>query len=430
MTLLKRAMTLAVGEGAARILGVFVYVIIARSLGVEEFGVFSFAASISLVALTVIDMGQNKHAGRLVARHGADITHVYLRMVLNKLVMGVLFALTTAAIMTALDMSRQAMLATLLLIGWATVLNSLESMRAILKALDRMATDSIINSLESCGRLVAVVVAALLGADVVGFGLAFLLEAMVASLVAFVIISRQLPLVPSAGEWVRSRSFLRASAAIGLVSVVTVGFYRIDQVFVLPLAGETASGLYGAAARVAFTGIVAAMLVNHAAFPRLAAAFDDAVEYRKQLLSALMLAGTAAAGVAVMLLVFAGPIITLLYGSSYADAVVLLRILALVVFFNAFSSVGINSANALHREKRVLPIVAVLLVLASIANLLFVPEHGAFASAWISVAGEALLALSVLTVSRDMFRSPRKDMADSTSSAVDRSAGRQVMGSE
>lgn len=405
MTLLKKTLTLALGEGTARALGVFTYVVIARALGVEGFGVFSFATSISLVALIAIDMGQNKHAGRLVSRSGGRLTHVFLRMTLNKLGIGLAVTVVAAAVMTAAGMSRESILTTVLLVGWATALNAVESLRAILRALDRMAADSMITSLESFGRFAVVLTAAWLGAGVVGFGLAFFIEALISATLAYAVVSRRVRLVPSAVEWAESRSFLRSSAAIGFVSIATIGFYRIDQMFVLPLAGETASGLYGAAARVAFTATVAASLVNAAAYPRLAAVFEKPTEYRRQLISTLWLSGIAGFLVAVTLFALAGPIIRLLYGEGYADSVGLLRILSIAIIFNAFVIVGLNSSNSLHREKRVFPVVAGLLGIVCVANLLLVPIHGALASAWISVGGEIVLSVLLMWTVRDkLFR--------------------------
>lgn len=399
--LIKRTFTLALGEGAARALGVVIYAIIARAVGVSQFGVFSFAMSVAIVALVVIEMGQNRHASRMIAHAQGRYTHVFLPMTLNKFVIGVAVAALVHLVLRLGGMGAEAVWCTTALIGWATLLGTVDSVRAILRSIDRMGTDSIINAAESAGRLLAVVIAVILGANVVGLGLAYMAEALVASVLAFVLVSRTVQLIPKAGEWIDPRSFLRGSVGIGLAAMASTGFYRIDQIFVLPLAGEVASGLYGAAARAAFTAVVAAGLVCQAAFPRLAASRDSHNEYRKELLSAIRLAVLVGGSAAVAIFLLAEPIIVLLYGEGFEAAVPMLQVLSLAVAFNGFTGIAVNSAHALHREKKVLPRVVTLVIVVSTLNLIFVPRYGAMASAWISAFGELLMASSILWLSRD-----------------------------
>lgn len=381
-----------------------IYAVIARAMGVAQFGVFSFAMSIAIVAMVVIEMGQNRHASRVIARSGGDFTHVFIPMTLNKFVIGAALAVGVNVVMTLGRMSPEAIWTTTALIGWATILGAVDSARAILKAVDRMGADSVINAAESLGRLVAVAAVLLLHGGIIGLGLAFLAEALVAAVAVFIVVSRQVQLVPRKGQWVDPRAFLRESVGIGLAAIASAGFYRIDQVFVYPLAGEVESGLYGAAARVAFTAVVAAGLVSQAAFPRLAAVYEEHAAYRRELLSAIRLAVMVGGSAALAVFVFAKPVIVLLYGEAFADAVVMLRVLTLAVAVNGFTGIALNSAHALHREKKVLPRVLAMVAVVSALNMVFVPRYGAIASAWISAVGEALLAGSILWVSRDRIR--------------------------
>ncbi|MRR10953.1 hypothetical protein EG835_00315 [bacterium] len=406
MSLLRKAATLALGEGAARIMGVVVYVVIARALGVTGFGVFSFAMGTALLAAVVIDMGQNSHLGRTVSRGGLEHAHVYARMTANKLVVGAVIIAGGFAVMTVMRLDDQTIYATLFMLGWATLLAVVEGLRALMRSLEWMAADSWINGLESAGRLISVLAAAWLGAGVVGFCAAFTLEVAVAGIVAFAVVSRRVRLLPTAQEWAANASFARDAVALGLVGIASTGFYRLDQIFVLPLAGESASGLYGAAARVVFTATVASGLITQAAYPGLSAARDDPVAFSAQLKRALALSVGSAVVVMTLIAVFAEPVVLLLFGAEYRGAVVLMRVLSGVLLFNAVTAVSMFSASSLHRERRVLPRLLGLVIASVIANLVLIPVYGALACAWISVAGEVLLAGSLLWLSRDRLRLP------------------------
>lgn len=401
MSLLRRSATLALGEGAARAFGVAIYIIIARVLGVAEFGVFSFAMGAALLAAVAIDMGQNAHLGRTVSLKGTEHAHIYTRMTLNKLMVGTTIMVLSAAGMTLAGAPSQTVYATVLMIGWSTGLGVVEGMRALMRALDRMNVDSIINGTESAGRLLAVLVAAWLGAGVVGFSLAFFAEAAVAALVTVFLAFRRLRLRPTSEEWASTGRFGRDALALGLVGIATAGFYRIDQVFVLPLAGAEASGLYGAAARVVFTCTVVAGLITQAAYPGLAAAAEDRVEFGARFRRALAFAVSAAALVTVLILVFADVIVMVFYGRQYSDAAMLMRVLAGVILFNSVTAVSMFGANSLHLERQVLPRIVLLALATVAANVLLIPAFGAVACAWISVVGEVLLAGSILWLMRD-----------------------------
>ncbi|MBU4556725.1 MAG: flippase [Actinobacteria bacterium] len=401
MGIVRKATTLAFGEGLARVFGVVVYVFIARVLGVAGFGIFSFAMGTALLAGVMIDMGQSSHLGRTIPGGGLEHTHLYARMTFNKLLSGVVITAVAFLVMKLAGVDATTVYVTLLMFGWVTLLQIVEGMRAVMRALGWMAADSIINALESAGRLLAVLFAAWLGAGVVGFGVAFLAEAAVAGIVGFAVVSRRVRLIPTAEEWAANASFAREAAALGLVAIASAGFYRLDQVFVLPLAGESASGLYGAAARVVFTATVSSMLITQAAYPGLAAASDNVEEYRAQLRRALGLAVIAATAITVVLVVFAEPIVLLLFGEAYREAIGLMRVLSGVVLFNAVTVVSMYSASSMHRERRVLPRIVGLAIATVIANVVLIPMYGALACAWISVIGEVALAGSLLWLSRD-----------------------------
>jgi|GEM_PF-4819394 len=403
MNLLRKFMTLALGEGAARALGVITHVVIARSLGVEQFGVFSFAMSIAVIAMVVTDMGQNANITRIISRAGGGKTHLYARATANKLGIGALATVLVTGVMLLAGASGQVVGTIALMMGWASVMGAVEGARAVMRARETMAGDAAITSFESVMRAVATVIAALLGASVVGFGAAFFAEACITAAIVFAVLRGRVRLVPTAEEWKASRTFLREAAGIGLVAIATIGFYRVDQVFILPLAGEAQSGLYGAAARVAFTATAGTSLVAMAVSPRLAAAYRDRAAFGRSAWNAIALAAGAGLLAAVALAVLAEPVMVLLFGVEYAEGAVLLRILAFAVAVKAVGSIGMSCANALHRERKALPRVVVLVVLIALANLVLVPMYGALASAWISVVGELLLMAALLTLSWDML---------------------------
>jgi O-antigen/teichoic acid export membrane protein len=403
-SVLNRALKLSVGEGGARLIGVATFALLARALGVSDFGTFSFALSTALLLGVLVDMGQNVHLGRVVARDSETGATAFPRVVLNKLVLaaGVLLAVWLVLPVFGFNAEERAMV---VIMGmWAASLSILDSLRAIARATYHVWHDATVNTLESLGRLVAVLLAWALGASLIGYGIAFVIEASLAAVLFYSLLRRRVRIGSRLTDFVRHKTFLRESATVGVVALATAGFYRIDQILVQGIAGPAENGLYGAAARIIFTATAASVLVVMAAYPEMASSASQPREYVGALRRALGLAVGASTAVALVLLVFAGPIVRLLLGAEFAGAVPLVRVMSGVVIFNSFAVVGLYSASSLGRERRSLVVVVVMLCLSVLAALVVIPRYGALGAAWVSTLGELGLAAGLMVVSMDMIR--------------------------
>ena len=97
--LFRRALALATGSAGARLLGMGTFIVLARALGVERFGVFTYAMSLALTIGVLIDLGQTAHIGRVVAVGGERGTRAFGHLAANKAVLTVVAvaAVTTVA---------------------------------------------------------------------------------------------------------------------------------------------------------------------------------------------------------------------------------------------------------------------------------------------------------------------------------------------
>jgi len=401
MSLLRKTFTLLVGETAARILGIAVFALLARVLGLGGFGSFSFAVSVALMLGVVIDMGQNAHLGRLVASEPQVEQSVIARVFMNKLLLGSAVIVVSASILVLAGFQRIDVQLVVLMGVWATVLSCLDSLRAVARALGFMRLDSGVNGWESFGRLVAVLVVWVLHASVIWYGVAFIVEAIVAVMVFLRVLRRRTPFRLGLTAALESPRILPESWALGVSALAMAGFYRIDQVFVQRLAGSLQNGLYGAASRLAFTATVGCSLVMMAAYPELARRAKQGEDYRKSLRKTMGLCAAVALLAASVVFLGATPFVRVLYGDAYRGAVPLVRVLAIVVAANGMTILGVYSANALGREKKSVAIACVMIVANVAANLVVIPSYAALGAAWVSAGGEVIFALAMLAVSAD-----------------------------
>lgn len=128
------------------------------------------------------------------------------------------------------------------------------------------------------------------------------------------------------------------------------------------------------------------------------------MRYLAKALSLAGAIGVAAAGVAI---VWAAPLITLLFGAEFAGAAGILRVLALVIVFRGISTVALYAANALGQSRHIATIAIAFTIANVTANLVLLPRFGAYAAAWISGVGEVALASALVMVSVTHIRASR-----------------------
>ncbi len=398
-TVIRKLFVLLVGEGAARLLGVATFAVLARALGLADLGVFSFGISLALVLECLMDFGQNAQLGKAVAEDAETGLAQFTHAAANKTGIGVVLAALVALVMTVARFSAQETATVVLLITWATGLSVLDGLRSAARSLERFRLDSAVNSAESLLRFGAVACVWAFGGGLVAFGAVFAVESWAAVAVVWGVLGRRhgkLFARPSGVDDLRR--FLWTAAPFGIAVMSLSAFYNLDQVFVRTIVGASANGLYGAAARISTTASVVGSLLAMVAYPDLARMRADAGAFRRYLARALGLALGIGSVAAVAVLVWAAPLLGLLFGAEFSAAADILRVLAIVIVFRGVSSVALYAANARGQSRRI-AVIAIAFALVNLsANILLLPHYGALAAAWISGAGEVALACVLVSV--------------------------------
>jgi O-antigen/teichoic acid export membrane protein len=248
-------------------------------------------------------------------------------------------------------------------------------------------------TLNSClwtGAVIAVVHA---GGGMVPLAFAFVATAFVTSGLQFAFATRQntLRMRGSVGFW---RELARTGIPLGIAGLLTLAYVRIDGVLVYELAGASQAGQYSAVYRVLDRAqlipesMATTLLPIFAAcyghnLRRLRRLFDAAVTH----LSALTLPALAFTVVA------AGPIVTALFGPTYAPAAAALPILMGTFVLISMGLLLESMIIAIGQAGRLARYALAALVVNVCLNLLIVPSYGFVGAAWVTVATQLVLVL-------------------------------------
>lgn len=384
------------GEVFAKLASVVFFLAVARELGEGGFGDLMFALSYTTVMTLPSGFGTEELIARDVAREPERVHEYASNVMAIKAGLSLLFLGLAELIVIALGYSSDVQLVVLIVGGavaienlgrtWGAVLQAYQRMELISAALivQRVLTAAVgVGVLLTGGGLVAVAWV-MLGSAVVGF--AFLTFAM----------RRWVVPVRARIDRARWRGLVRAGLPIGAVGVLLAALVKIDQSLISFFSeeGNREVGFYGAAFRLIEATMFIGWSFSAAMLPWFAA--REAGEERLATGFELGTKATAAVLVPVGLVfvLFAEPLIEVLYGSRYAPAVEPLRLLGAMVVFLGINDLAAVLLIARERPLAFARVVGVVLVLNVALNAALIPSYGASGAAF--TAALSALVLCVL----------------------------------
>jgi O-antigen/teichoic acid export membrane protein len=392
------------GETVAKVASLAFFVVMARELGEQRFGDFNFALSLATVLIAASGFGTNGLLAREVARDRGLVddymSNVNAVKVLTSL--GLFAAMVVIVNLGGYDGDTR--LAVYLVGAGVVVENYAKTWHSTMQAYERLGLVSVSLIVQRVATAAAGITLMLGGAGLVTVSAVFLggalagLATAVASLRIAVVRPRRMV---DRARWL---PLVKAGVPIGMVSLLFTVLLQIDATLLSFLTGgdNAEVGVYSAAFRFVAAFFFLSWVFGAAVQPWFARQEDDrslslarAYELGLKVLTAVLL--PLGVGCAVL----AEPLIDVLYGSDYAEAVLPLRLLSAVLVLYGISqltSVLLISRYRPGEFHRVL----VLVVAQNLGcNLLLIPlleADGAALSAAISAV--LLGALSLRSGSR------------------------------
>lgn len=374
--------------------GLVTFPLLARTLGPAEFGTWTAALAYVGLFASVSEFGLvNAAMMKMAAEPEREEQWMGALASLRTSSTVALTALCLGGIPLLLSGGRvrevAAILSVLVLISGAV------SLQAVFRSRLRAAIPLALNLLQSGAWLATVIVLSLADAGVIAAALAYaaLLAAMAALQVAA---ARHAVRVRWRGSSERWRELLRLALPIGFGGLFVTIYFSIDAVLLYQLAGPEETGFYGAAYRFLAPLATIPAVVMGVLFPVIAAhwetdrarvgrLFQRGAEYMA-VISLPALATT---------LVLSEPLVRLLFGPGFGRSAELLPILMLAFVGVCYGNLAGYLAPVFGLQWRIAVYAAAGAAANVGLNLLLIPRHGAFGSAWATVATE-MLTMSLL----------------------------------
>lgn len=389
------------GEVAAKLASVVFFVAIARELGERAFGDFAFALSFTTVLLVAAGFGTEELVAREVARDRGRIHGLFSNVVAMKAAMSLVLLGVAAIVVNVAGYPADVRVAVYLVGLGVAVENLARSWHSVFQGYERMEFISLGLIAQRFTTAIAGIGVLALGGSLVAVSATFLGGCLVGFFVALWALRRYI--VRPRVEVSRSRwwALARAGIPIGIVTLLLTTLLRLDQTLISFLAGgaedNSEVGFYGAAFRLVEATLFIGWSFSDAMLPWLSRQqSDDPAALARGYELGLKAVGAVLIPIGLAFTLFAEPLIDLLYGEGYAEAVDPLRLLGATVVFSGICYMASITLIARNRPGRFAKAVGGVVVGNIALNVVLIPPYGAVGAAIsAAVSGLVLTAMSL-----------------------------------
>ncbi len=381
------------------------FVGIARFYGVEAFGQFTTAHTLSTIFLLFADFGFDSLLPTEIAAHRNSAGEYIRRYFSFKIVFLIVATLAMMSVPWFQDMSDETR--TLVnIFSFYVFFASLNSFFfALFRGFEEFQHETWISFITNLLMLVLVVILGILHVS-----LSLLAVCFVGTRIVGIVMGLKRSAYLAGGPimsftFAGWREIWQHVAVFGLNFVFGALYFQLDTILLAFWRGDRDVGIYQAAYKLASLALVVSDIGITTTLPLLARLSNENLSrwsaFGRLLNKTLFLVSLP---VSMVMFVFAEQIIAALYGApEFADAVPLLRLFALIVFVRyGFEAYAIMLTTSRRQSKR-MTIVVIGTVFNLALNIVFIPMYGPYGAAIVSLATNIVIGASFVLASGQPF---------------------------
>lgn len=400
----RAGVTLSAGEILGKLATLAMLGVLARVVGVSEFGAFSFALGLGLLLSSVTTLGLDQ---RLVQLAGGEPTSLSARLssLLAMRLALTLVVVLGAALVLRLTLDEPGRWApSLALVVAACADTVIEAFRSAASVRHVQSGPAVVLVVQRFLALGLVVLALHLGTGVAGAAAAYCAASLTGVVLMAGTARRQADVRPRPGLVTREHTadFVSAIRVTGLNDLVSMALFRIDVVLLGWLAGTVAVGHYTAAYRLLETVLFISWSVARVLLPALSDSSAGSPDRNRAVSGALIIVSAIYLPYAAVLLTRGDELVGLLFGDEFGS-VAIIAWLALAPLFFGIAQVSLSALLSLRPDPAVLLASSLALVANLAIDLALIPVWGAPAAAAATTVSYLVQATVLLVALRRRF---------------------------
>lgn len=369
-------------------------VLMARYLGVNEYGIFGFAVSLTGILCILFDFGIGIHSVRHIATD-YDSAPKYLGNAIPLKGLFSIFGFIAIFIVLILMKSNELTIIVTLLFAIEQIIKKfVELMTATFQAFEEGKYQGITNTILNLLLLIFILITIFTDFGIYGIAISYILANIIALIYSYYILTKHL----TKPNYELDKEFCKrvtiAAIPFAATAILSSIYYSIDMVMLTNMVGDYATGIYNATYKLIsvltlFYGIYSAVI-----FPVMSKLFKNdkkllLILYEKSIKYLMLLI----IPIAISTVIYSTDIIHLIYGYDYDASSAVLSILIWTVCLLFISGAGNTLLNASYKEVLVTKIYAIAAAFNVGLNLILIPYFSYNGAAITTVLSDLLIVV-------------------------------------
>ena len=351
-------------------------ILIARYLGVSDYGIMNFAISFTGIAGITMDLGISTHIIRHIATD-FDSSPKYLG---NAIPLKSIFSIITFIIaLLALILMKSDLLTiqiTLLFTVERIFISITGLFNGSLQAIEEGKYQAIGNILLNTLLLIFILISITCNFGLYGITTSYVLANFCVVISQYLAVKKRLSKPKFELDIEFCKKITLASLPFALTSLFSLIISSIDMVMITNMVSSYANGIYSAAYKLTSVFVTLYGVYSAVTFPVMSrffkneknllfVSFEKSVKYMMLIFIPLSFA----------VMVYSQDIVVLFYGTNFVEASSALSILMWTVSITIIDGICLNLLNASHKEKYVTLVLMTSAIFNTILNLIIIPKY-------------------------------------------------------
>ena len=389
---LKNSIFLVGAEAISRGFAVVLIIVIARRMGVVQFGLYSTAISFVFLFSVFIEIGLSTYVFREISIN-QQVTSQYIITALSiQTVLSVVVGLIAFITALVLNYSSDTKTAIGFFWIWMVFISFGRMIRVVFKAHQRMEIEAAINIFENGIRFILVLIALYLGYGILGIAVASIISALLMLILSAIIASDKYMHFSMTLNVNFAISLAKAALPFAISIISSVIMYRSSIVILSVIRNNYEVGIFGASFRLTMAMFFIPTLICQAFFPKMSRyAITDNMQYGKIVILLIRYVFLLLYPLLMLIFIIAPQIIDTIYTKEFLATIPVLRVLVWVNLLNAGSYIGIYALNAVGHENKVMRILILALGIKFVISTILIIQSGYIGAAVATLVSEVIV---------------------------------------
>lgn len=372
-------------------------IIIARYLGVSDYGILSFGISFTALLGIIMDLGMSTYITREIAKRKDLVLKYVNNIFLFKLILAILLFFISWLVLYLMKYSQLTIIVTLIFSIELIFMSMVGFLNGVFQAFEEVKYQAIGAILNSIFLLIGIMITLGFNLGVISIALAYTIAYFLFFSFMFINYIKKFNFPNFEFDALFLKEVLLNSIPFGLTNFFYTIYFSIDIVMLSYLAGDYATGLYKSAYNIINVFTTFFVVYQAVFFPIMSKFFKESrnlvkVSYELSVKYLLLIILPITIGV----FFYAKPLIDLIYSNQFSLAATPMKILIWTVSFLFINGAASTLLNAVDRETIVTRIYIVAAIFNVILNLILIPLYSYDGAAIATVLSEVVITVLTL----------------------------------